>query len=186
MEGHGNVSLSLDNSQLPNNKISYSAEGSIDKCKVYLSEWNEEIYQIKCNFVIKDKKLEVSSLEGQFKDIPFTAQVNVNLISPYPFDVNVKAKDVIIEEITSFFPVLKTYTMVKTPAEAEFNINGVLPSGPIEGTITLQEASLYSILMNNVEISFVWDNNKVIVKNVSANLNEGKISGEGEIFLNQK
>ena len=40
--------------------------------------------------------------------------------------------------------------------------------------------------MNNVEISFIWDGNKVIVRNFSANLDEGKISGEGEIFLNTK
>jgi len=185
MEGYGNVSLTLDNFKLPS-KISYSAEGNIDKCKIYLSKWNEEIHQIKANFVIKDKKLEVSSLEGQFKDIPFTAQANVNLTSPYPFDAKVKAEDIIIEEITSFFPLLKSYSMIKTPAEAEFNINGVLPSGPLEGTITLQEASFYSLLMNNVEISFVWRDNKVIVRNISANLSEGTISGEGEIILNTK
>ena len=76
--------------------------------------------------------------------------------------------------------------MIKTPAEAEFNINGVLPSGPLEGTVTLQEVSLYSLLMNNVEISFIWRDNKIIVRNVSANLSEGSISGEGEIILNTK
>ena len=95
--------LTVDNSELSNG-VSYKAEGNIDKCKIYLSEWNEEINQINGSFVIKDKELNVSSLEGQFKNTPFTAQANINLTSPYPFDAKIKAKDIILEEISSFFP----------------------------------------------------------------------------------
>jgi hypothetical protein len=185
LEGYGNASLTLYNSE-SNNEISYRAEGNIDKCKIYLSEWEEEISEIKGGFTIDDKELKVNFLEGKLKGIPFTAQANINLISPYPFDAQIKAKDVELEEISHFFPALKNYSRIKAPAEAEFNIKGVLPSGPIEGTAVLQGFSLYSVLMNSTEISFVWYDNKIIFRNFSANLPDGTISGEGEIIFNTK
>ncbi len=185
LEGYGNASLTLYNSG-STNEVSYRAEGNIDKCKIYLSEWEEEISQIKGSFTIEDKELKVDLLEGQFKNAPFSAQANINLISPYPFDAKIKAKDVELEEISHFFPALKNLSRIKAPAEAEFNIKGVLPSGPVEGTAILQGVSLYSVLMNSAEISFIWRDNKIIFRNFSANLTEGTISGEGEIILNQK
>ncbi len=185
IDGHANIFLTVDNSELSKG-VSYKAEGVIDKGKIYLSEYDIEIDQLKGGFVIENKELKMDSLEGQFKSIPFNLQGNISLIPPYPFDTKIKAKDVVLEEISTVLPFLKKYSDIKVPAEAEFNVKGMLPSGPVEGTVNLQEALAYSILMNNVEISFVWDGNKVLIKNFAANLDEGKISGEGEIFLNIK
>lgn len=185
LDGYMDLSLGFYKSE-SSKEVSLMAEGNIDKGKIYLSEWDEQITQIKGNFIIEDKELRIDSLHGQFKDFPLSSQAHVDLNAPYPFDVDVKANGMSLEAISSFFPFLKDYTMIKTPAEVEFSIHGVLPDGPIEWLITLQEAFVYSVLMSDVELSFFWDGNKVIVRNFSANLDEGKISGEGELHLKQK
>lgn len=185
LDGHANVSLIFYNSEF-SDEVFLSAEGNIDKGKIYLQKWDEEISQISGNFIVKDKNLQISLLTGKLKDAPFDAQATISLISPYPFDASVKAKGVILEEISSFFPFLKDYNTFKSPADAQFNAKGILPVGPIEIMAIFKEVALYSVLISNVEISFVWLDNKIILKNFSANLDEGKISGEGEIILNQK
>ena len=182
IDGHADVFLTVDNSELSKG-VAYKAEGTVNNATIYLPKWEEEINKINGSFAIENRELTVTSMEGQFKSIPFNAEGNLKLTTPHSFTAKVKAKDVILEELTSFFPFLKNYSTIKTPADAEFNISGVFPSGPVEGTISFQEALAYSILMNNVEISFVWDGNKAVIRNFSANLSEGKISGEGEIHL---
>jgi hypothetical protein len=185
LDGYTNMSFLFYKSD-SSDEVLLSAEGNINEGRIYLQEWDKEISQINGNFIVKDKKLKVISLTGNLKDAPFSAQATIDLASPYLFDANVKAKGVILEEISSFLPFLKDYSMFKSPAEAQFNAKGVLPAGPIEIMAIFQEMALYSVLMNDMKISFVWQNNEIILKNFSANLDEGKISGEGEIIINQK
>ena len=186
LDGYADVFLTIDNPQ-SSGQPSLKAEGRIEQCKIYLSGQDEELDQINGDFVIEDKQLNVNSLEGKFKDIAFNAEFNVNLISPYPFDVKIKAEDAAMNEIARLFPVLMPFcSKIKTPAEAEFNAQGVFPGGPVEMGVTFQEALICSVLMSNVEISFLWEGSKVLVRNFSANLDEGRISGEGEIILNTK
>ncbi len=185
LDGYANGSFLFYKSD-SSDEVLLDAEGNIEKGKIYLQKWDKEISEISGNFVIKDRKLKINPLTGQLKNTPFNAQATIDLIFPYSFDVNVKAKGVILEEISSFLPFLKDYSAFKLPAEAQFDVKGFLPNGPFEIMALFQEVALYSVLMNNVKISFVWLDNKVILKNFNANLDEGKISGEGEIILNQK
>ena len=182
LDGYVDLSLGFSKSE-SSDEVSLIAEGSVDKGRIYLSEWDEQIEQIRSRFVIRDKKLEVNSAQGQFRNFPLSGQASIELVSPYPFNADIEAKGMSLEAISSFFPFLKDYTMIKTPAKVQFSIQGILPDGPIEWLITMQETLVYSVLMSDVEISFLWDGNKVVVRNFSANLDEGKISGEGELHL---
>jgi hypothetical protein len=185
--GKVDISFTISNS---GKGTSYKAEGNIIDGVVYVSQWKEEINNIEGGFILKDNNIEITSLKGNFRDIPLTAEGQIGLDSPYPFKAKITAKDVTVDGISPLFPFIEPhvgpYKKIKTKGEMDFVVDGVLPPGPFEGKLILQEASLYSMLMNNVEISFIWHDNKVIVKNISANLSEGKISGEGEIIINQK
>jgi len=185
IDGYANVSFLFYKSDL-SDEVLLSAEGNIEQGKIYVQQWDEEISEISGDFIIKDNQLKVSPLKGKFKNTPFDAEAIIELVSPYPFDAKVKAKGVMLEELSSFLPFLKDYVALKSPAEAQFNVQGVLPAGSIEFEAILQEVVLYSVLMSNMNISFVWSDNKIMLKKFSADLDEGKISGEGEIILNQK
>ncbi len=185
LDGRANVFFLFYKSEL-SEEVLLKAEGNINEGRILLNEWDKEINHLNGSFTVKDKKLNIGPLKGELGTAPFDAQAEMDLVVPYPFQVNVKAEGVLLEEISSFFPFLKDYSAFKLPAEAQFDVKGFLPNGPFEIMTIFQEAALYSVLMNSVEMSLVWFDNQIILKNFSASLNEGKISGEGEIILNQK
>ncbi len=184
LDGRANVFLTFYKPKL-SDKVLLTAEGNIYNGKIILNEWDKEITTLNGNFNIKDKKLNIAPLTGNLGSAPFDAQAEMDLTSPYPFQANIKAKGILLEEISSFLPFFKNYDTLKIPAEAQFDVKGSLQGGPVGIKTTFQEAALYSVLLNNVEISFVWRDNKLILKNLYANLDEGRISGEGELILNQ-
>lgn len=185
LDGHANA-LFLFYKSGNCDEVLLKAEGLIENGKIHLNKWNENISQINGNFAIKDNKLYIGPLTGTLNTVPFDAQAEMDLVSPYPFCANISAKSVFIEEISSFVPFLKDYIAFKSPAEARFDIQGDLLKGPFAIDAFFREMALYSILMKNVKVSFIWLDNEVILRNFQANLEEGKISGEGQIILNTK
>ncbi|MDD5454279.1 MAG: hypothetical protein PHW62_02110 [Candidatus Ratteibacteria bacterium] len=185
LDGRADVFFAFSKFEL-SDEVSLKAEGNITNGKILLNKWNEEISQLNGSFTIEDKKLNIAPLTGRMDAAPFAARAEMDLVPPYFFQANVNAESVLLEEISSFLPFLKDYTAFKLPAEAQFDIKGSLREGPLELTTIFQEVALYSVLLSNVEISFNWLDNKLILKNFYANLGEGRISGEGKLILNQK
>ncbi|HIE43441.1 MAG TPA: hypothetical protein EYP78_01415 [Candidatus Omnitrophica bacterium] len=181
----GNVEVLLT-IQSWRNGILYKATGKIEKCKIYLPEWKEEVHNIKATFTLKDKRIDAPSVEGKFRDIPFTAKLRLSLTPPYPFEAEVKAKNVTIEDAFPFLPFLKPYRMIKAGGEVEATIRGTVPLEDFEGILTFQEASLYSVGMSNVRVSFNYRDSTLEVKDLSVHLGEGRISGEGQILLKDR
>ena len=106
LDGRANVLFLFYKSEL-SEEILLKAEGDVNNGKILLNEWDKEINQLSGSFTVKDKKLNIGPLTGKLGTAPFDAQAEMDLIPPYPFQVNVKAKGVLFEEISSFFPFLK-------------------------------------------------------------------------------
>jgi hypothetical protein len=185
LDGRANISFLFYQTE-SSDEVLLKAEGNMQEGRIYLKQWDEEISRINGTFTIKDKKLNIDSLRGELHAAPFEARAQMELVPPYPFSASLNAKGVLLEEISPFFPFLKDYNAFKLPAEAQLDAKGSLADSPFEITAFFQEAALYSLLMKNVEMSFIWYDNQLILKNFYANLDEGKISGEGEIILNRK
>lgn len=186
----GKLDLSFIINRQSNSEISYEGQGNITDGIIYLAQWDDEILNIEGAFTFKEKKVEISSCKGIFRDVPLTADGQISLEPPYSFEAEITAKDVTIDDVSPLFPFIEPhiepYRAVKTEGEMNFVVEGVLQDGPFEGKILLPLASFHSILMNNVEVSFIYQDREILLKNFSVNVDEGNISGEGEILIKQK
>jgi hypothetical protein len=186
----GKLDLSFTINRQREGGVYYEGQGNISDGVVYLSHWEDEIRNIESEFTLKGGNIEIVSCKGIFRDAPLTATGKISLDPPYMFEAEISAQDVTIDDVSPIFPFIKPriglYKTIETKGEMNFMVDGTLPEGPFQGRVVLPAASFYSILMDNVEISFVYRDKEIVLENFSVNVSEGSISGEGEIIIKQK
>jgi len=161
----------------------YKGKGEIKKGEVFLQKLEEKVRNLNMNFIMEDKKLHISSLRGELGQVTFSGTGELTLDQPYPFELDIEAKEVQIKDLAPYVPQLKPYTEIKSKGDICTTVKGKIPLDSLEGEFSMDSASIYSVLMKNLNAQFAYHSEKFQIKNFSLEIGEGKIQGEGEFLF---